>query len=253
MYMSDRKKKKALFDDSLPDYLDLRPDEVEKESFLLITRELHKRKIRIPYNHAPIVLRCIHTSADYDFAENLLFSKNAVPMAHKALLSGACIVSDTRMGLDGMNRGAIKILGGEPVCLMDDPNVTAEARLRGMTRSAVSMEYAASRMLAARQRGDETPYIFVVGNAPTALMALDSMMRENEDFRPDLIIAAPAGFINVEYAKRSILKTMEEYQIPYILTAGCKGGSCIASSIVNALLGQMKNEITRHRERAAVN
>ncbi len=250
--MSDKKKKKASFSDSLPDYLDLRPDEVEKESFLLITRELHKRKIRIPYNHAPIVLRCIHTSADYDFAENLLFSKNAVPMAHKALLSGACIVSDTRMGLDGMNRGAIKILGGEPVCLMDDPSVTAEARLRGMTRSAVSMEYAASRMLEARRRGEEAPYIFVVGNAPTALMALDSLMREYEDFRPDLVVAAPAGFINVEYAKRSLLKTMEEYEVPYIMTAGCKGGSCIASSIVNALLGQIKNEIARQRQRTSV-
>lgn len=250
--MADRKLKKALSEDSLPDYLDLRPDEIEKESFLLITRELHKRKIRIPYNHAPIVLRCIHTSADFDFAENLLFSKNAVPMAHKALLSGACIVSDTRMGLDGMNRGAIKILGGEPVCLMEDPNVMAEARLRGMTRSAVSMEYAASRMLSAHQRGEDIPYIFVVGNAPTALMVLDTLMKENVDFRPDLIVAAPAGFINVEYAKKSILKTMEQFQVPYIMTAGCKGGSCIASSIVNALLGQMKNEITKQRARAGV-
>jgi precorrin-8X/cobalt-precorrin-8 methylmutase len=89
-------------------YLVLRPDEVEKESFLLITRNFIRGRSVIPYNHAPIVLRCIHTSADYDFCRESSFLEKAVPMAHKALLSGACIVSDTRMGLDGMKRELLK-------------------------------------------------------------------------------------------------------------------------------------------------
>lgn len=224
------------------EYMDVRPEEIEKESFAIITRELHNRKIRISYEQAPVILRCIHTSADFDYAGNLRFSKNVIPLANEALLAGSKIITDTRMGYSGINRAAVKNCGGELHCDMDDLEVAAEARLRGLSRAAVSMERACEDALLLQQRGDSKPYIFAIGNAPAALLVLDALMNENENFRPALVIAAPVGFVNVVYAKETIQDTMDRLGIPYILVSGCKGGSNIAAAIVNALLFQVKSQ-----------
>lgn len=226
------------------EYMNVRPDEIEKESFAIITRELHNRKIRISYEQAPVILRCIHTSADFEYAANLRFSKNVIPLANSALLAGAKIITDTRMGYSGINRTAVKNCGGELHCDMDDLEVAAQARLRGLSRAVVCMERACEEALL-QQKEESKPYIFAVGNAPAALLALDALMNENDKFRPALVIAAPVGFVNVVYAKETIQDTMDRLRIPYILASGCKGGSSIAAAIVNALLFQVKNQISK--------
>lgn len=226
------------------EYMNVRPDEIEKESFAIITRELHNRKIRISYEQAPVILRCIHTSADFEYAANLRFSKNVIPLANEALLAGAKIITDTRMGYSGINRTAVKNCGGELHCDMDDLEVAAQARLRGLSRAVVCMERACEEALL-QQKEESKPYIFAVGNAPAALLALDALMNENDKFRPALVIAAPVGFVNVVYAKETIQDTMDRLRIPYILASGCKGGSSIAAAIVNALLFQVKNQISK--------
>ena len=240
--MFDKNKVKITksFDES--EYMDVRPEEMEKESFAIITRELHNRKIRISYEQAPVILRCIHTSADFEYAGSLRFSKNVISLANNALLAGSKIITDTRMGYSGINRAAVKNSGSELHCDMDDPEVAAEARLRGLSRAAVSMERACEETLLLQQKEDLKPYIFAIGNAPAALLALDALMNENENFRPALVIAAPAGFVNVVYAKETIQDTMDRLRIPYILVSGCKGGSSIAAAIVNALLFQIRNQ-----------
>lgn len=240
--MFDKNKVKITKSFEESEYMDVRPEEIEKESFAIITRELHNRKIRISYENAPVILRCIHTSADFDYAGNLRFSKNVIALANEALLAGSKIITDTRMGYSGINRAAVKNSGSELHCDMDDPEVAAEARLRGLTRSAVSMERACEEALLLQQKEDLKPYIFAIGNAPAALLALDVLMNENENFRPALVIAAPAGFVNVVYAKETIQDTMDRLRIPYILVSGCKGGSSIAAAIVNALLFQIRNQ-----------
>ena len=227
------------------DYMNVRPEEIEKESFAIITRELHNRKIRISYEQAPVILRCIHTSADFEYAGNLRFSKNVIPLANEALLAGAKIITDTRMGYSGINRAAVKNCGGELHCDMDDLEVAAQARLRGLSRAVVSMERACEEALLLQQEEDSKPFIFAIGNAPAALLALDTLMNENVKFRPALVIAAPVGFVNVVYAKETIQDTMDRLGIPYILASGCKGGSSIAAAIVNALLFQVKNQIPK--------
>lgn len=223
------------------EYMDVRPEEMEKESFAIITRELHNRKIRISYEQAPVILRCIHTSADFEYAGSLRFSKNVIFLANNALLAGSKIITDTRMSYYGINRAAVKNSGGELHCDMDDLEVAAEARLRGLSRAAVSMERACEEALL-QQKEDSKPCIFTIGNAPAALLALDVLMNENEKFRPALVIAAPVGFVNVVYAKETIQNTMDRLRIPYILASGRKGGSNIAAAIVNALLFQVKNQ-----------
>ena len=204
------------------------PAEIEKRSFAIIAAELEKRGIVLPETQAPVTMRAIHTSADFDYAETLVFSENAVRTAKTLLQSGADIVTDTNMALTGINKGLLAKFGGSVHCFMADADVAEEAKRRGVTRAAVSMERAA-------KMGKQV--IFAVGNAPTALIRLYELMQES-DFRPAFLIGVPVGFVNVEASKELFLPT----DVPYIINRGRKGGSNVAAAIVNALLYMLREE-----------
>lgn len=199
------------------------PAEIEKRSFEIITAELGDRTF--PTGVAEVVKRVIHTTADFDYAENLCFSENAVERAKAALEAGATIVTDTNMALSGISKGTLAQLGGRAVCLMADEQVAREAKARGVTRATVSMEYAAKL---------EGPLIFAIGNAPTALIRLHELIGEGE-VQPALVIGVPVGFVNVVEAKELLIGG----DTPYIIARGRKGGSNVAAAIVNALLYQL--------------
>ena len=207
----------------------LQPEQIEKRSFEIIEAELIRRGINLPPEEAMITKRVIHTSADFEYADTMTYSRNAVDIAKNMLLAGADIVTDTNMALAGINKRALERLGGKAYCFMADENVAAEAKRRGLTRAAVSMEKVAERGTA-----EKTPIIFAIGNAPTALLKLYEMLREGS-FRPDFVIGVPVGFVNVEAAKEWIMQT----DIPYIISRGRKGGSSIAAAICNALLYEL--------------
>lgn len=209
----------------------IEPKDIERHSMALIQQELDRRHIRLDAVEAPIVKRCIHTSADFDYAENLVFSANAVDRMRTSLRAGAIVVTDTEMARAGISKKALAALGAETRCFMSDPDVAAEARARGVTRAVVSMEYAA--------RIKDRPLIFAIGNAPTALIELYRLIHDR-GLRPAGIIGVPVGFVNVVEAKELILSLTEETapigDIPWIVARGRKGGSNIAACIVNALL-----------------
>ena len=209
----------------------IEPKDIERHSMALIQQELDRRHIRLDAVEAPIVKRCIHTSADFDYAENLVFSANAVDRMRTSLRVGAIVVTDTEMARAGISKKALAALGAETRCFMGDPDVAAEARARGVTRAVVSMEYAA--------RITDRPLIFAIGNAPTALIELYRLIHDR-GLRPAGIIGVPVGFVNVVEAKELILSLAEETapigDIPWIVARGRKGGSNIAACIVNALL-----------------
>ena len=94
----------------------VKPKEIETRSFEIITEELGDKKLQ-PGTEL-IVKRCIHTSADFDYADNLYFSKDAVPKAIEAIKHGACIVTDTQMVKAGINKKALAKFGGEVYCFM---------------------------------------------------------------------------------------------------------------------------------------
>lgn len=202
----------------------LLPAEIEKRSFEIITEELAGRKLNS--EHELIIKRAIHTTADFDYADNLCFSEQAVARALQALRQGADIVTDTQMAKAGINKKILAKYGGTVHCFIADKDVALEAKERGMTRSAVSMEKAARL---------NKKLIFAIGNAPTALIKLYEMLREGT-VKPELIIGVPVGFVNVVQSKELILQT----QIPYIVARGRKGGSNVAAAICNALLYQME-------------
>ncbi|MBQ3292368.1 MAG: precorrin-8X methylmutase [Mogibacterium sp.] len=206
------------------------PGDIEKKSFQIIASELAEMGITLDPERDLIIRRAIHTSADFDYAETLTFSPDAVRIARELIAGGANIVTDTNMALAGINKSKLAAFGGEAHCYMAETSVALEAKERGVTRASVSMEHAAKDI---KKSGKKT--IFAIGNAPTALVTLRSMYDSGE-FTPDFIIGVPVGFVNVVEAKELIIDT----DIPYIVNRGRKGGSNIAAAIVNALLYGMK-------------
>lgn len=202
------------------------PGDIEKRSMEIIGEELAARGITLDPEQDPVIRRAIHTSADFDYAETLMFSEDAVRKARELIAAGADIVTDTNMALTGINKKRIAAFGGEVRCYMADEDVAREAKERGITRASVSMEHAAADILAS---GHKT--VFAVGNAPTALITLRNMYDEGK-FTPDFVIGVPVGFVNVVEAKELILET----DIPHIVNRGRKGGSNVAAAIVNALV-----------------
>lgn len=197
----------------------VKPMDIEKRSFAIITEELG---YELPEDKAPIIKRCIHTSADFDYAQNLMFSDDVVEKALKALKNGACIVTDTQMAKAGINKKALQKFGGEVYCFMSDEEVAEIARKNGTTRATASMDKAVAL---------QKPLIFAIGNAPTALVRLYELIEDGK-LQPELIIGVPVGFVNVVQSKELIMQA----DVPYIVAKGRKGGSNIAACICNALL-----------------
>lgn len=200
----------------------LKPDEIEKESFARIRREMRTSP---PADRAPVILRAIHATADFDYEDSLVFSGSAVSGALEAL-RGGLLVTDTNMALAGVNKPALARVGCEACCFMADPEVAADAKARGITRAAVSMEKAA--------RIQGRPLLFAVGNAPTALLRLADLLEAGQ-VRPALVIGVPVGFVNVVESKERLIEAASG-RTEYIVARGRKGGSTVAAAIVNALL-----------------
>lgn len=218
-------------DSNLYDYKFMKPAEIEKESMRIIAETLQEMGVTIPEENAAVVKRVIHTSADFDYAENLYFTDNAVQRAIERLQRPEVhIVTDTNMALSGINKTGLSKLGGDCHCYMADNDIATAAREKGTTRAYMAMEHAA---------GLYPDAIFAIGNAPTALIRLDELIEEG--LRPSLIIGVPVGFVNVASSKSAIIRTCEQYNIPAIVARGNKGGSNIAAAIVNALVYSVVN------------
>jgi precorrin-8X/cobalt-precorrin-8 methylmutase len=171
----------------------VQPHNIEKRSFELIQKELGD--IILDPEKEPIIKRAIHTSADFDYLENLSFSENAIKNAKLAIKNGATIVTDTNMAFAGINKKVAAKYGVNVHCFMADEDVLKEAEERGETRATISMERASKI---------EGSVIFAIGNAPTALIKLYEIIKEGK-FKPELIIGVPVGFVNVVEAKELIM------------------------------------------------
>ena len=202
----------------------MKPQDIEKRSFEIITAELGERTF--PAGIAEVVKRVIHTTADFDYADSLAFSPDVIEKAKAALAAGATVVTDTNMALSGVSKATLAKLGGKAVCLMADEQVASEAKARGVTRAVVSMEHAAQF---------EGPLIFAIGNAPTALIRLHELIEEGI-VAPALVIGVPVGFVNVIESKENIFTVCEKHHVPAIVAFGRKGGSTIAAAVCNALI-----------------
>lgn len=201
----------------------IKPMDIEKRSFEIISELLGSTKLD-PENEL-VIKRVIHTTADFEYVDSLVFSSHAVKAGIEALRGGCDIVTDTQMGKAGINKTILGKLGGQVHCFMSDPDVAAEAKERGITRAIVSMERAANL---------DKPCIFAIGNAPTALISLHELIQTGK-LNPALVIGVPVGFVNVVESKEMIIASA----VPHIVARGRKGGSNVAAAICNAMLYQI--------------
>ena len=202
-------------------HLDIeKPQDIEKRSFEIIGELLGDRTF--PEEQVGIVKRVIHTSADFDYSDNLVFGNDAVQKGIAALKEGCTVITDTNMALYGINATNLKKFNSEKVCFIADPAIAAAAKENGTTRAVQSMIHASEL------KGNQ---IFAIGNAPTALIKLYDMIKSGE-IAPALVIGVPVGFVNVVESKEMFM----ELDTPYIVAKGRKGGSNVAAAIVNALM-----------------
>lgn len=201
-----------------------KPEDIEKRSFEIIENEL----IVDLKDNKDVVKRVIHTTADFDYADNLVFSEDAVNIGRNAIKKGASIITDTKMAMAGINKQKLEKYNTRVYNFIADDDVIAEAKNREITRSYVAMEKGSKL---------DGNLIFVVGNAPTALISIYNMVRKG-GLKPALIIAVPVGFVNVVESKELIM----ELNVPYIVAKGRKGGSNVAAAVVNALTYGIKEK-----------
>lgn len=207
------------------------PEDIEKTSFSIIEQELREKGREIPEDKKHVILRLIHTTADFEYLDTLQFSDGVLETASGAIRRGVRIVTDTTMAMAGINKRKLASFGGEVRCYIADPDVAEQARREGTTRSAAAVDKAVRE---AEQSG--VPLIFAVGNAPTALLALEEKIRQG--YRPEIVVAVPVGFVNVVEAKERIMGS----GVPFICSRGRKGGSNVAAAIINAILYRMERQ-----------
>lgn len=204
----------------------IKPGDIEKRSFEIITEILGDKDSQLDPRYSAIIKRCIHTSADFEYADSMYFTEDVNKIIQDAIKAGAYIVTDTNMAKAGINKKRIHEYGGEVFCFIGDEDVAEEAKERGVTRSLVSMEKAAKL---------DKPVIFAIGNAPTALLSIEQLVKDGK-LNPVAVIGVPVGFVNVVESKEHIINL----GIPCIIAKGRKGGSNIAAAIVNAIQYSIK-------------
>ncbi|MGD9009716.1 MAG: precorrin-8X methylmutase [Desulfobacteraceae bacterium] len=198
----------------------MKPHEIEQESFAIIDAEAGAHGFSS--DQWAIVRRMIHTSADFDYVADVRIHPRAVAAGVDAIRSGATIFTDTNMARTGIRRKDLAHFGAAVRCLMADEALARKAVEQGITRARAAVEAVAHQLEGC---------IYVVGNAPTALLHLVELIR-NQKARPALVIGLPVGFVNAAESKAKLL----DLDIPYITNAGRKGGSNVAASAVNALI-----------------
>ena len=198
----------------------MRPLEIELESFRIIEREAGPHEFTP--EQWPIVRRMIHTSADFDYLRTVRFHPRAVSAGIEALRAGRPVITDTNMARAGIRKQDAARLAVAVTCRMDDPAVHAAARRSGTTRAEAAVDAAVAEMGGG---------IYVVGNAPTALLRLTDRVVSGQA-RPALIVGLPVGFVNAAESKAA-LAALDH---PFITNEGRKGGSNVAAAVVNALL-----------------
>lgn len=208
------------------------PQHIESASFDIIREIIAREYPDFCFQDSwqeKIILRAIHTSADFDWLDILHFSAGAPERIADVLSRGGTLYTDTTMALSGINKTALAHMGGKIACYIGDAGVAEQARAQNITRSMAAVDYAMDR--AGREPGKS---LFVFGNAPTALFRLLEHV-ERSGYRPDGVIGVPVGFVGASESKQALT----ESELTCIVALGRKGGSNIAAAIVNAILYQL--------------
>jgi precorrin-8X/cobalt-precorrin-8 methylmutase len=197
----------------------MKPEDIESLSFKIIDEEAG------PHDYSPeqwrIVQRMIHTSADFEYMDTVRFHPESIRAGLNAIRSGKTILTDTNMAKAGIRKKELEHFGAAVKCFINDDKIKKAAKEAEITRAKAAVDASVSIM----EGG-----IYVVGNAPTALLQIIELVKDKK-VKPALIIGFPVGFVNAAESKAALI----EMDCPYISNVGRKGGSNIAASVVNAL------------------
>ena len=197
----------------------MKPQEIEDLSFKIIDEEAGSHGF--DEKHWQVVRRMVHTSADFEYIKTVYFHTDALMAGVEAIKKGCTIFTDTNMARVGIRKGEISKFGGKVRCMIADDDVAQAARTKGVTRALAAVDKACDEMEGS---------IYVVGNAPTALLRLIELIRE-EKIKPALIVGLPVGFVNAAESKDELMTL----NFPHISNRGRKGGSNVAASVINAM------------------
>ncbi|TGL75820.1 precorrin-8X methylmutase [Leptospira yasudae] len=202
--------------------------EIEDKSFSIIDEEAGPHSFS--KEEWEVVRRIIHATADFEYKDITKIHKRAVDSGIAALRSGCPIVCDVQMIIAGLNQERLAAYGCKTYGFISDEDVIRTAKEKNTTRAIESIRKA-------HTLGLLNGAVLAVGNAPTALLEIERMIRE-ENAKPALVIGVPVGFVSAVESKEVILtlESSDTLSTPYILTRGRKGGSTIAVAIIHALL-----------------
>lgn len=198
-------------------YMD--PKEIEQTSMALIEQEIGQ--LNCLDKERAVIKRIIHTTVDVEFGKSTIFHPKAIEAGIEAIKAGKAIITDVNMVKAGIRQYELEKYGNEVLCFitkdknssMDEPGVPRA--VQGMRRAIPYMDGS----------------IVAIGNAPTALFEVIDIVRAGKA-RPALIVGVPVGFVGAYDSKEELL-TLD---VPYITHKSRKGGSAVASAIVNALI-----------------
>lgn len=197
----------------------LKPEDIETRSMAIIDAQAGEHGW--PPQRWAVVRRMIHTTADFDWARITLMQDRALRGGIAALTRGRAIFTDTQMARMGMSLRRLEPLGVEVRCLINHGPVVVRAAETGTTRAVAAMDLAVE---------EDPTAIFVIGNAPTALLRLLEHTQAGRA-RPVLVVGLPVGFVNAAESKAALAQS----DLPFITAQGPKGGSAVAASVINAL------------------
>ncbi len=195
---------------------------IEDNSFAIIDQEAGPHEFRPA--EWQVVRRVIHATADFEFKRLMRFHPEAIASGIAALRGGCPVLVDVRMIAAGLNEDRLRAYGCTVTSYISDDDVIAAAKANNSTRAIESMRKA-------HRLGKLDGAIVAIGNAPTALLEVVRLARE-EGARPALVIGVPVGFVSAAESKVAATGLTT----PFIVSEGRKGGSPIAVAILHALL-----------------
>jgi precorrin-8X/cobalt-precorrin-8 methylmutase len=202
----------------------LLPADIEEKSFEIISGEIDLSDV--PHEQLPIIKRVIHTTADFEFKNTLMFHPDAIATGINAIRAGKNILTDVEMVKAGINKKLLKKWGGEVICKI----LNSEFKIQNSenkTKAETGIESALKE--------NNNIGIIAIGNAPTALLKVIEIFNSPIHpftHSPVVVIGVPVGFVKA-FESKALLSTQK---FPFITNLSRKGGSPVAAAIVNALL-----------------
>ncbi|WCF06683.1 cobalt-precorrin-8 methylmutase [Paenibacillus thiaminolyticus] len=204
------------------------PKRIEEKSFEIIQDIITATRPDYTFRNREeelVMKRAIHTTADFDYLDNLVFTHDALTKIRETIRQGGIIFTDTNMALSGMNKKLLEQFGCRYRCYVNEPHTAEVAQRQGITRSMAGIQLAAT---------EEGKKLFVIGNAPTAVYQILEMAAAGE-LDVEAVVGVPVGFVGAAESKEALY----ESDIPAVVARGRKGGSNLAAAIMNAVLYAM--------------